>query len=252
MARANRVQRKGSNSKKRTTAIKNKRKELSRTIQAYNKRVKRAREKYGESYSLSPVTIKDVARDFKTVADYNRAIKRYEKARGNYIVPNKSGITKFEKYLNRLEKQREKRQQDREKEKRNKEILKMIEVEPSGKFPTESEMIKKEIGFESMSEDNIEKFNVWMNENYNKTVLWKNNYLKAIENSLEIAMDLGNIEAVESLEELYKLISGMDLDRFLIGQLTEPAEIAIDYVYMGKGGDWSERIDRIIRKWDDI
>lgn len=252
MARSNRVQRKGSNSKKRTTAIKNKRKELSRTIQAYNKRVKRAREKYGESYSLKPVSIKDVARDFKNVADYNRAIKRYEKARGDYIRLNKSGITKFEKYINRLDQQRKKREQDKQKEKNNKEILKNIEVEQVGKFPTESEMIKKEIGFESMSENNIEKFNVWMNENYNKTVLWKNNYLKAIENSLEIAMDLGNIEAVESLEKLHELISRMNLDRFLIGQLTAPAEVAIDYVYMGRGGDWSERIDRIIRKWDDI
>lgn len=84
---------------------------------------------------------------------------------------------------------------------------------------------------------------------------WHDNYLQGIRNAIDSAILQGDTDAVEMLEKLYRKVSRMSPDEYLLGQLVNPGELAIQYYYRAKGERGSEqakRVESIIRAWSDL
>lgn len=123
----------------------------------------------------------------------------------------------------------------------------------AGKFPTDRDFMIKQIGLNDLG-DNLNKLRDWISNNSSSSIRWKENYIKAIDNSMESALMFGDAEAYDSLQRLRDLITEMDMEDYLLGQLVKPEQLAIDYVYPVKGSTspWAGRVDRIISEWENL
>lgn len=228
-------------------------KELSKEVRNYNKRISYARSKY-PNITLSPkLRVKDIKQEITTRSQYRSVLSDLRYAKTPNLIPQKSGKSKYEKRIQKREASRKKASIIPDQQRKRQEALSKIRVEQNkGRFPTEQQMLIRQIGITEGDTENYRKFMEWV-ENAN-SMQWKENYLKGVTNSMEIAMSTGDIEAYESLKNLYDLIVKMDLQDFIIGQLSKPEQIQQDYIYPSRSGDseWAARVERIIDEWSTL
>lgn len=210
----------------------------------------------------SMVSIKDLRAGITTKRQYNQAIKDLRSATAKSLAPTgKKGKGKSE-YLKRMDKRARARKtktvltEAQQKQQLRQKALSDIRIDKKpGRFPTDRDFILKNMGLTEGGMENYERFKQWLNVSPSKSMQWRQNYLKALENVMDGAMASGNDEAVASLEELHKKISSMDIEDFLIGQLVNPAGVEISYIYPHRGegdNELANRINRIISDWDNI
>lgn len=227
--------------------------ELSRQVKNYNQRINYARDRGVPPEILPPkITVKEVKSKIKTKRQYRTFITDISKATYQNLVQRPSGKSRYQEQLEKREKRRsEISVVDLNIERRVKQLAN-IQSSGGGRFPRDVDMFMKELRFTDKPEENYSRLMEWIDSNPESSILWKNNYLKAIDNVMQGAIMAGNTSAVESLQKLYNKISQMDLADYLIGQLVNEANLAIDYVYPERGGDLTSRIDRITSEWSSL
>lgn len=237
--------------------------QLVNEVRNYNRRV-RAAIKRGLDPALAPrtYTTKEIETGLDAAKDYRRAIKRLKGARadtlretkkgGNTIygarykiaprgtieavpiepvVPEPAGHSEWEK------------------------LLASIDLAPeAGRLPSERKWIADKIGLEPGDLDNAQKMHDWISggNNLYRVEQWRQNYLKAILNSLEIFQLSWDQEAVELLYDLYRKISAIDLERFLAGQLLYGGHTIIYYIYPKRGVSAAPVYEDILHYWDKV
>lgn len=237
--------------------------QLVNEVRNYNRRV-RAAIKRGLDPAIAPQTYtsKEIEQHLSTAKDYRRAINRLKgatadtlretKKGGNTIYgarykiaprntigdaqiapvpPEPVGPTEFEK------------------------LMANIDLAPeAGRLPSERKWIADKIGLEPGDIDNAQKMHDWLNTGNNlyRVDQWRQNYLKAILNSLEAFQFSWDQESIELLYDLYRKISSIDLERFLAGQLLYGGHTVIDYIYPRKGVSAAPVYEDILYYWDKV
>lgn len=224
--------------------------ELRREVKNYNARVRYSSAKYPDIKFPTTLKVSDLKRQIASKRDYNKIINKLSRATSKTLIPGKTGLTKYEE----SEIKRElKIKKDNEKYRRNKEIASRIMIgDISGRFPDERSMIIKSIGLKENDQANYDKIRFWIDDHYQQSTRWKDNYLKAITNEIENSIILGDQEGLEPLSKLYDFVAKMDLESFLIGQLVYPERLSIKYIYRGIYGDFSDEIERILTYWETL
>lgn len=201
--------------------------ELEKTVRNFNSRVKAA-EKRGIDKSIlpKPVKLQDVKKTIKTASELKSTISILKKANADTLVPDVSGVkTKWEVSINTSKKKGAV-------DIRREEIASNISTDRTlQRFPTERERVLKSIGIESTDtgEMILDKIDSWLQgDNLIKSELWRQNYLKTIQLNMELMELNGMPESVEELDELYQRIAKADLKDFLLAQLANPQQLAIN------------------------
>lgn len=232
-------------------------KELGKEVKNYNARVRAFAKKYPKADFIPPtVTVKQLKTEIKTKRQYNTALNDLRFAKSKTLKRPKRGKSEFEKRIAKRESNRKSKSKAKLVDQKRKELAKQVNVEPvPGRFPSDREFVNKQIGLQPGDETNYDKINIWVDENPRRSQLWKDNYLKGIEKSMEIAITAGNQEALDKLIELENKIKQMNLFDFLLGQLLHGELVGIDYTYPVRGelsNDYADRVQRIIDDWDFI
>lgn len=206
--------------------------ELKRTVKNFNRRVKEAA-KRGIDRSILPkkITVSDVKKKASSVLDVNRLINQMNKATAKTLQASTSGKTKWQDDIDKVERARNlplKRAQKR------KELLKESTYSTTGRrFPTQHDWIVKSIGItdEDTADDMLKKVEGWLQgKNLARSEQWRQNYLKTINDNIQAALSNGDTLSPVALGNLRDAIESMDLVDFLIGQLTNSAQLAIGFL----------------------
>lgn len=217
-----------------------------------------------------PPTVKasEILSQAKSKREVNLTLRILERARADTLKPTLINITKFEENEIKLAKRRKTipvidiierpeiaiKIENNPKEDKIRRVLEDISTEKtSGKFPTDRDFLISQIGFNEL-DDKLNVLQEWQLTNKDASIMWRENYLKAIDNAMEVALISYDSRTYDSLQKLREYISTMDLVTFLVGQLAIPEQLGIDYVYPVKGetSPWAERIDRVISEWENI
>jgi len=85
-----------------------------------------------------------------------------------------------------------------------------------------------------------------------KAELWRTNYINALVNEmLGPATFAGDVASIELANQIYDLVTGMDLSTFLLGQLSSYSDILqINFLYDQKGREAA--LERILDVWDEL
>lgn len=226
---------------------------LRKEILNFNRRVKRVQDKHPEMQL--PVTLKprEVIQNIKTYQQYKNLLYDLAQGRADTFVSGKSGKTIYEEALEKRQNRRKQPGINAEQQRRI-EVLKRLNPERTiGRLPTERDFLLRSIGIgrDDTPSEILQKVERWLQgNNFNRSSQWRDNYLKTIEQHMEIASLADNNEALEDLEKLYKLISQMDLRDFLIGQLVNNAQLSIGQAFYGPNADVG--YDSLIEAWREI
>lgn len=237
-------------------------KELARQVKNYNSRVRYAKKKYPEYIHIPTLKVKDLKRDIKTKQQYNVLLKDIERATSKVLVPSKAGRTVYEESLAKLAGRRKTQSPISESivqpkklveaEKKVDALSKLrVDKEP-GRFPTERNMILRNIGIIEGGPENYDKIISWIESNIGSNIRWKENYIKAIDGVIEGLLISGDEEGIEAYEQLRELITGMDIEDFVLGQLIKSERVGISYVYKRKGESAEDIALDLIDQWSNV
>lgn len=237
-------------------------KELARQVKNYNARLSRAKQKYPGYIQLPTLKVKDLKRDIKTKQQYNVLLRDIKRATSKVLVPSETGRTVYEESLSRLAVRRKTQSPISESigqpkklveaEKKIDALSKLrVDKEP-GRFPTERNMILRNIGVIEGGPENYDKIIAWIESNISSNIRWKENYIKAIDGVIEGLLISGDEEGIEAYEQLRELISGMDIEDFVIGQLIKSERVGISYVYTMKGESAEGIALDLLNQWSNI
>lgn len=233
-------------------------KELVREIKNYNARLRTARKKYPDVKLPSPLKASQERKKITTVKEYRAFVKDIKKATAKTLVPTKQGITKYEANKARLQARRYSKAPNAEGVKR--ELLEKLIVSKPGKFPSELSMLMREMKLREGNKDNLLRAREWLANNQGRAENWRANYLKAIlenmEMTLSVTADVNQVEKlVESYKKIYNRVAVIDIEDFLIGQMTKPETLGITYIYPNSLDSYSSvkgNLERIYRDWTSI
>lgn len=252
--------------KSRIFWTKNREQELKLEVTRYNDRLRYALKHADEDLKAilpEKASYRELRRNIRSLKQLNATMKRLRMARAKTLKPNKTGTNTIYGTKARLSSKKRKTAEievDKRKE-ALRDIAKEIDTsKKGGRLPTERDFIIKEIGISEGNEKNIDKIFDWLSDTSrtNRLEGWRNNYLDTIAANMEISLLNGDVETYEMLQELYKKISSLPIEQFALGQLSNPAELAIgQYISSPKGGRFDtiqneERkgyIERLIEAW---
>lgn len=228
MADANRVQR----TRNRRPGIRwteKQRLELSRSIKNFNRRIDAAI-KRGIDRSILPdkLSVKQERARITTSRELQRTIRVLSKATAKTLVPSiYGGKTVWESKVKVPT-----RPKTSTEDLRREEIAKNINVERSNRrFPTERDRLLRQIGLSGETDGRLEMIKEWLQgDNLRRSEQWRQNYLKTINENIQIALLNGDNVSASALGSLYSQIAQADLIDFLLGQLDNPSELAIGFL----------------------
>lgn len=234
--------------------------QLTRAVENYNKRLERARKNLSPSANLllpERAYVKDLKQVIKNQKDFERAIKQLNYATAKSL-RQKDGTTEYAKKISKFKHDFVKQsnagkvrlQLDKGK---LSELSKQIDVSPSmGRFPTQRDFLIKEIGLVSGSEENFDKLEQWIQNpsKFSRLVTWRENYLKTVNERLEIAIAVNDYESAKILSEIYNKVQSLDISEFALSQLLEEETLSIGQLfYLPKGVSVTAIYKRALDVW---
>lgn len=233
--------------------------DLKKSVVNFNRRVKAAEARgIDKSILPKPVKVEDVKKTIKTAKELRQILNILKKATAETLVPDITGIkTKWEV---KIAATKRKSDVDLKRE----QIAGRISTERSlQRFPTERERLLRSIGIGEgdTGEERLGKIEEWLQgTNLTNSERWRQNYLKTIKMNSEIMRVNGVHSSAEQLDKLYEKIAQADLKDFLLGQLANPQQLAINTLLTsptGRGAtlaqmeDQSNAFETLIQTWED-
>lgn len=230
--------------------------DLKKEITRYRKKVSYAKRKYGfeeATIFVEPQTYKNVKRNIKTKSQYNAYIKALRKFSARGVKP---GVPKEKSYKYQIRNFKLPTVEN----KKMGELAAKINKPQSGRFPTQEDFIKKEIGIVGSDEDwgRIRDWTATPNGKL-RSSRWRDNYLQTLKDNMVMMTYIGDEESFKILMKIYNKVATMGLDAFLLGQLVSPAILAIgEFITSPKGNKVDESdldltregYKRVLEEWE--
>lgn len=238
--------------------------QIKREIANYNKRIRRAAKNNPSITDQLPQTIKlkDIKEQITSSKEYNKLRTQMAGARAETLRLNSKGKLIYNsRFRNQLEIIRNPKLDD--KALLVKYASEIENDEYKGRFPTDRQFIKRQIGIEAGNIKNYDRIHEFTQTKpgFQRASLWRDNYLRVIDNAIDANLIMGNKEGVELLNQLRNFIDRLPIENFIIGQLREPGYLAISngllrYFRAGSAPAEDEleelnaEISRLVEEWD--
>ena len=130
----------------------------------------------------------------------------------------------------------------------------MGRLNPYGRFPSDNDFFLRDLGLKTGDTVKYEELLKKIEEGYyrEKAELWRTNYINALINEmLGPATFAGDVVSMGLANQIYDLVSGMDISTFLLGQLSSYSDVLqINFLYDQKGREAA--LERILDVWNEL
>lgn len=229
-------------------------KSLRQAIKNYNARIKSAEKSFAvdsavgkpASSILPKLSFKQERARIKTAKELREYVQAINAIRREDIKDIYQTQKQAEQIVNQEQKRREK-------------LKDIDETERLGRFFTARDYLLKGIQDEEGNDLYDKVKNHWLSdEKMEQSERWRQNYLKALQDNVDQATMAGDAKAVDALNQIIDLVTGMDLMDYLIGQLMWGTGVDIIFNYYGNNMDrfstrgQSSYYDRVLEKWKKV
>lgn len=234
--------------------------ELKKKISNYNKRIASAAKKVDKKFLPDKISYKDVREKIKYSDELRLLTNRMERARYKSLTTIKHGESEYVRGERKRELDRRKREGKIVNKKRllpNQKVIdpkiisamkKIRTSTTTSRLPTDMDFLIRSLGLTGDPEADIAKLEEWLNDqNMERSQRWKENYIKRLTDIMADVPEAGN-----EILALIQKVNNISVRDYLIGQLSDPGNLAIRSLYWESYDQLIEFLDRIDKSWDLI
>lgn len=239
--------------------------ELRKEIFNFNKRIRSAESRLDDLSYILPQkqTASEAIKKIQTLQEYRDYLAAIKRATAKTLIPETYGNDLTTAWRRKEIKIREKRINERNRQRRKKvdELRPEVKTQeqvgrttPYGRFPSDNDFFLRDLGLKTGDTVKYDELLKKIEDGYymEKAKLWRTNYINALVNEmLGPATFAGDVASIELANQIYDLVTDMDLSTFLLGQLSSYSDILqINFLY-----DQKEReaaLERILDVWDEL
>ena len=239
--------------------------ELRKEIRNFNRRIRSAESRLDDLSYILPQkqTASEAIEKIQTLQEYRDYLAAIKRATAKTLIPETYGndlttawrrkeIEIREKRINERNRQRRKKVDDLRPEVKTQEQV--GRTTPYGRFPSDNDFFLRDLALKTGDTVKYDELLKKIEDGYysEKADLWRTNYINALVNEmLGPATFAGDVASIELANQIYDLVTGMDLSTFLLGQLSSYSDILqINFLYDQKGREAA--LKRILDVWDEL
>lgn len=239
--------------------------ELRKEILNFNRRIRSAESRLGDLSYILPQkqTASEAMEKIQTLQEYRDYLAAIKRATAKTLIPETYGNDLTTEWRRKEIEIREKRINERNRQRRKKvdELRPGVKTQeqvgrlnPYGRFPSDNDFFLRDLGLKTGDTVKYEELLKKIEEGYyrEKAELWRTNYINALINEmLGPATFAGDVVSMGLANQIYDLVTGMDISTFLLGQLSSYSDVLqINFLYDQKGREVA--LERILDVWNEL